>query len=262
MRTPAKGSNAEKSSRSTAAAPLVRTNLRATNPSEIEATDSERASRCSPSGCGTYARVCMTARCPVESPPVGESLWSERVDDLLVRTASSDPTPGGGSIAAITGAFGLGLVQMAIAVTDDVELAPHRTRADELLAEIVPAADGDVADFTTLMAAYGLPRTDETEQATRKRAVEDATVLATERPLELIATFVEALRLAATVEPLVKRSIVSDVLAGRDVLFGAARAAVRTADINVRALERSASPSAAALRRRRNFLVSEVEAQT
>lgn len=183
------------------------------------------------------------------------------VDDLLVRTASSDPTPGGGSIAAITGAFGLGLVQMAIAVTDDADLAPHRDRADALLAEIVPAADGDVADFTALMAAYGLPRVDETEQAARRRAIEDATVLATERPLELVAALVEALRLAATVEPLVKRSIVSDVLAGRDVLIGAARAAVRTADINVRALERSASPAAAALRSRRDFLVAEVEAQ-
>ena len=191
---------------------------------------------------------------------MGESLWSERVDDLLVRTASSDPTPGGGSVAAITGAFGLGLVQMAIAVTDDAELAPHRIRADELLAEIVPAADGDVADFTALMAAYGLSRADEAEQAARKRAIEDATVLATERPLELIATFVEALRLAATVEPLVKRSIVSDVLAGRDVLLGAARAAVRTADINVRALERSASPAAPVLRSRRDALVADVEA--
>lgn len=190
-----------------------------------------------------------------------ESLWSVSTGELLTRTASAEATPGGGSIAAITGAFGLGLVQMAIAVTDDVDLVPHRTRADDLLAQIVPAADGDVADFTALMAAYGLPRADETEQAVRKRAIEDATVLATDRPLELLGAFVEALRLSVTVEPLVKRTIVSDVLAGRDVLVGAARAAVRTADINLRALERSGSPAAAALRSRRDSLVAEVEAQ-
>lgn len=190
-----------------------------------------------------------------------ESLWSVSTGELLTRTASAEATPGGGSIAAITGAFGLGLVQMAIAVTDDVDLVPHRTRADDLLAQIVPAADGDVADFTALMAAYGLPRADETEQAVRKRAIEDATVLATDRPLELLGAFVEALRLSVTVEPLVKRTIVSDVLAGRDVLVGAARAAVRTADINLRALERSGSPAATALRSRRDSLVAEVEAQ-
>lgn len=193
------------------------------------------------------------------SSPVSESLWTLDVGDLLTRTASSDPTPGGGSIAAVTAAFGLGLVQMAIAVTDDDALTEHARRADDLAARIVPAADGDVADFTALMAAYGLPRGDADETAARSGQIETATVAATTRPLELIATLVESIRLSVTVEPLVKRSIVSDVLAGRDLLLGAARAAVRTADINLVALERSGSSSAADLRGRRDRLMQAIE---
>ena len=186
---------------------------------------------------------------------MGESLWSARADELLARTASADPTPGGGSIAAISGAFGLALVQMALAVTDDPELADHQRRADDLRAAVVPAVDGDVDDFAALMAAYRLPRTDDAERAARLEAVEKAGIAATKRPLDLVSRFVEALTLATEVEPLVKRSIVSDVRAGRDLLVGASRAAVRTADTNLEALDRSGSPQAQPLRARRDALV-------
>ncbi len=195
---------------------------------------------------------------------MSESLWSVEVGDLLRRTASSDPTPGGGSVAAVAGAFGLGLVQMAIAVTDDQAsghqgLAEHARRAQELRDEIVPAADGDVADFTALMAAYGLPRTDEEAKDRRRRQIEQATVEATHRPLALVGALVESVQLSLVVEPLVKKTIVSDVLAGRDLLVGAARAAIRTVDINLTALERSSSPAAPDLRARRDQLVAALE---
>ena len=177
---------------------------------------------------------------------------------MLSRTASSAETPGGGSVAAIAGALGLGLVQMAIAVTDQPALDSHRARAEGLVAAIVPAADDDVAVFTALMAAYRLPRADDAATAERAHAIEAASVAATEGPLDLVALLVDALVLAAEVEPLVKRGIVSDVLAGRDLLSGAARAALRTADVNLAALERVGSSAAGRLRARRQALVAAV----
>ena len=57
-----------------------------------------------------------------------QSLWSVRADELLARTTSADPTPGGGSIAAVTGALGVGLMQMALAVTGDPARAEHVAR--------------------------------------------------------------------------------------------------------------------------------------
>ena len=53
--------------------------------------------------------------------------------------------------------------------------------------------------------------------------------------------------------------VVSDVLAGRDVIAGAARAALRTADINLAQLERLSSPAAPGLRARREELAQSVE---
>ncbi|WAC66079.1 cyclodeaminase/cyclohydrolase family protein [Agrococcus sp. SL85] len=190
---------------------------------------------------------------------MSESLWTAPADELLRRTASAAPTPGGGSVAAISGAFGVGLVLMAIAVTDDAALDAHRARGEAILERVVPAADADVVDFRAVMAAYGLPRGDEAERAARTAAIQAASVDATGTPLALVEALVDALRLAAEVEPLVKRSIVSDVHAGADLVAGAARAAVRTADINLVALERGDAPAAAGLRARRDALVAALE---
>lgn len=190
---------------------------------------------------------------------MSESLWAARADELLSRTASADPTPGGGSVAAVAGALGVGLMQMAVAVTDDPALDPYRSGLAALQEVIVPAADADADDFAAVFAAYRLPRGDEAERAARTREIERASVAATEGPLALAETLVEAVAQSRKLESRVKASIVSDVLAGRDVVLGAARAAVRTADINIHQLDRLRSPAAAALHARRDAVAAALE---
>lgn len=182
-------------------------------------------------------------------------------EQLLQRTSSAEPTPGGGAIAAVTAAFGVGLVHMALEVTlaapvsspaDSYALSDGRGRAADLQAAIAAAADADVDEFDALMAAYRLPReTDEQRQA-RQQAIDEATVTATHGPLGLAELAVVGLALGAEVEPIVKPTIVSDVQAGCDLLRGAALAALRTADINLIALEQRDHPDAPALRERRD----------
>ncbi|MFC4243431.1 cyclodeaminase/cyclohydrolase family protein [Gryllotalpicola reticulitermitis] len=190
---------------------------------------------------------------------MNESLWALPADELLSRTASADPTPGGGSVAAIAGALGIGLMQMALAVTADPALDEQARRFAELRDAVVPAADGDVADFTELMAAYRLPRGDDAERETRAAAIEHASIAATERPLGLVGTLADAVALSREVEHLVKPGVASDVLAGRDLALGAARAGIRTADINIAQLDRLGAAATTALRARRNTLIAQLE---
>ena len=56
-----------------------------------------------------------------------------------------------------------------------------------------------------------------------------------------------------------KKNILSDVLAGRDLVTGAAWATVRTVDINLATLGRLASSAEHELRLRRNELVTTLE---
>ncbi|WP_072313367.1 cyclodeaminase/cyclohydrolase family protein [Agrococcus sp. Marseille-P2731] len=179
-----------------------------------------------------------------------ESLWTLRADALLERTASDAPTPGNGSIAAVCGAFGIGLVLMGLAVTGDAP-ARLRERGEALLARATAAADRDVAAFSALLEARGLRAEEEGERRARDAAVADATRSAIEGPLELASVLREALELAAEAQPHVGRELVSDVLAGADLIAGAGRAALRAAALNLDALDAlGRDADAAALRGR------------
>jgi formiminotetrahydrofolate cyclodeaminase len=188
-----------------------------------------------------------------------QGLWAIRASELLSRTASSEPTPGGGSIAAITGALGVGLMQMAIAVTADPRLDAPTSRLDALQDLIVSGADADVADFENLMSAYRGPRSNPAEQERRQQAIDTATIGATERPLALIAALIDAVELSREVEAAVKAGIVSDVIAGRDIVIGAAWAAIRTVDINIAQLDRSHSVRAPDLLQTRDELARRLQ---
>jgi formiminotetrahydrofolate cyclodeaminase len=128
-------------------------------------------------------------------------------------------------------------------------------RADELRKLFVQAADEDVNAFDTLMDAYRMSRESDAELAARDAAISSATLRATRVPLVLARAAADGIALADAARPLVKDSITSDVLAGRDLLRGAGLAALRTADINLPALEASGQPEAAALRAERGSLL-------
>jgi formiminotetrahydrofolate cyclodeaminase len=188
-------------------------------------------------------------------------LWVSTAEQLLQRTSSADPTPGGGAIAAVTAAFGVGLIQMAIevtvaapagATTASAALTSARSRAVDLQAALVAGADGDVDEFDALMAAYRLPRENDAQRDARQQAIDAATVTAAHGPLRVAELAIVAVALGTEVEPLVKPTIVSDVLAGCDLLRGATLAALRTADINLTALEQRGHPEAAGIRERRD----------
>ena len=158
-------------------------------------------------------------------------------------------------------AFGLSLVRMTLEITVSpsvsdagalTQLADAQARARELQAGLVAAADRDIDQFEALMAGYRMPRETDDQRAARRRAIDEATVAATEGPLGIAEASVIGISLCDQIEPLVKATVISDVQAGRDLLRGATLAALRTADINLAALEQSGHPERAVLCQRRD----------
>lgn len=169
--------------------------------------------------------------------PVTDSLWDANLAALRERTASASPTPGGGSVAAVTGAFGCALVLMALEVTArrggeravDQALVVGRGFLDRLSA----AADHDAELFEAYLRARRLSRSTEGERTVRRAAVVAASVAATEGPLTVAADVVEILEWAFSMLTVVSGTVVSDVRAGADLLLGAALATLRGAEVNV-----------------------------
>lgn len=170
-----------------------------------------------------------------------DSLWQQTAASLRDQTASDSATPGGGSVACVTGALGLGLLLMALRIT--ARKTPSELlhglieRGSALMAEVSVEADADVAVFALYMSALRLPRSTEEERATRKQGLSEAATEATRVPLAAADTMIAGLELAVEALPNVAPVVASDVFAGADLLRGAVTAVMRSVEINLSSIQ-------------------------
>lgn len=176
------------------------------------------------------------------------SLLSLPAERLLDRFASSEPTPGGGSAAALAGAMAAALVEMVASLprtrSDSAEerekLDAARAAVSKAGARLRELVDLDTAGYNAVVAAFRLPKSTDEEKTARRAAIAAATRGATETPLETVERSVEVLRSAALALAHGNPNAASDVRSA----MALARAAIEGGTENVRAnLE---SPSIAA----------------
>jgi glutamate formiminotransferase/formiminotetrahydrofolate cyclodeaminase len=152
-------------------------------------------------------------------------------------TASESPAPGGGSIAAYTGALGASLGTMVANLSshkrgwDDrwEEFSNEAEKGMEIQQELLMLVDEDTQAFNKIMDAFGLPKSNEEEKANRTKAIQDATLYATQVPLQVMKTAYRSFDLLRNMAEKGNPNSVSD--AGVGALC--ARAAVRGAMLNV-----------------------------
>jgi formiminotetrahydrofolate cyclodeaminase len=145
-------------------------------------------------------------------------LTEKTVTQFLDELASNSPAPGGGSVAALSGALGSALTSMVCNLTigkkkyADVqdEITGVLRRTEELRKELALLIDKDTQAFDGVMAAFGLPKGTEAEQAVRSAAVEETTKRATQVPLEVMRVCRIALRHALTVAQKGNKNSASD----------------------------------------------------
>ncbi len=161
----------------------------------------------------------------------------DSIDDFLDRLASGDPTPGGGSAAAIMGAMGAALVSMVCNVSfgkkgceaAEPELRNMLVKSEELRRRLTAMVAEDVAAFDSLMAAYKLPKSSDEEKSRRAETIQGSLKRATEVPLECARACSEVVEMAGRAAQRGYRHVISDVGVG----VAAADAALRSAALNV-----------------------------
>ncbi len=109
---------------------------------------------------------------------------------FALETSGETPAPGGGSIAAYCGVLGAALGTMVANLSahkkgwDDrwEEFSIHAEAGQALMKELLFLVDEDTNAYNKIMAAFGLPKTTDTEKAARKAAIDAATVYAIKIP--------------------------------------------------------------------------------
>lgn len=163
------------------------------------------------------------------------------VAQLLEALASPNPTPGGGTAAAIAGAMGASLLIMVTGLaksrhnTDEEKAALDAARAalTPLGTHLAELADADAQSFDRVMAAYRLPKTSDGEKAARTQAIQAALQGATTVPLDTLHACADVLTQARVVAEHGNRSAASDAGVAVALLQAAAAGAHANVRINL-----------------------------
>ncbi len=173
--------------------------------------------------------------------PSGEETVAELVPDgadFLDALAAGTATPGGGSAAAYSAAAAAGLVSMVARLTigkkkyAGVEgmMQGILTQSEALRDELTTSIQLDSAAFNSVMAAYKLPKDTQEQQGTRQKAIEQATILATQTPMAVAHKALKVLELSEQVIQHGNLSALSDGATASEL----ARAALSGAGFNIR----------------------------
>ncbi len=173
------------------------------------------------------------------------SLGTMPIDEFLDLLASSSPTPGGGGIAALTGALAAGLISMVSSLTIGKEkyasveeqVKALRAQSEDLRLRLHALIDGDARAYEGVMAAYRLPRATEEEKKARTARIQEAIIEATKVPLDTAVQSAKVVELADPAAKLTNNQALGDVIMAAYLAEAAIRGLVANIEINLRPIK-------------------------
>ena len=172
-------------------------------------------------------------------------LVNMKLNDFADETSSESPAPGGGSISAYVGALGVSLGTMVANLSahkrgwDDrwEEFSAWAEQGMEYQKSLLALVDEDTAAFNRIMDAFGLPKSNEEEIATRKKTIEEATKYATEVPFRVVELAFKSMEVMKAMAEIGNPNSVTDAGVGALCARTAVRGALLNVKINAAGLE-------------------------
>jgi glutamate formiminotransferase/formiminotetrahydrofolate cyclodeaminase len=169
----------------------------------------------------------------------------ESVSGFVASVASSNPVPGGGSVAAHAGALAAALAQMVAGLTIgkkkyatvDAEIREAALKAAALGHQLTTLVKRDAEAYALVSEAYKLPKEPADSAARRAETVTNALLKAAEVPLETARAAVQVAELAALVAEKGNTNAVTDAGVAALLAVAAARGAAYNVRVNVQALD-------------------------
>ena len=163
------------------------------------------------------------------------------VEKYLADAAAKLPAPGGGSVSALAGALGASMAAMAANFTvgkkkfRDVE-PQVRALLDEFqdgLQKLLELMDRDVEAYSTVDAAYAMPKETDEQKKARTAAIQSALKVALDTPLRTVRLCGDLVARLDDLVELANPNLISDVGVAAILLEAALRGAKINVEINL-----------------------------
>ena len=161
----------------------------------------------------------------MESP--GQAIADQSVRELLDAVGARTPAPGGGASAALSGALGAGLVEMASRFTvghDDIA-----GEAASLRARLLSLGERELSAYEPVLEAFALDAGDPDREARLRVALSDAA----DSPLEIARAAGVVASLGAELALTGNTNLTGDAITGVLLAEAACCAAARLTEINL-----------------------------
>jgi formiminotetrahydrofolate cyclodeaminase len=171
----------------------------------------------------------------------GIDLYGTTLNEYLSLAASKSPTPGGGSVSAVTATNAAAMVSMVANLTlgkKGYEAAQEQAKrivseAASLIEELKKLTAEDMAAFDTFMAAWRMPSASDAEKKAKEAAMEQAAQNASTVPVKICGVCLRILAAARELAPIGNKTAISDVGVALYVADAALRSAMLSVDINI-----------------------------
>lgn len=159
------------------------------------------------------------------------------LDDL----ASAQPTPGGGSASALSGAMGAALASMVSRLTlgkpdyADVqtEIETLVQKAEQLRTRFQQLMQDDIDAYGKLSASFKLPRATAEEKAARTKAIQESLATAALVPLTMAESAAELVQHCLRIAQIGNARVLSDIATAAGLAVSAADGASWMVRVNV-----------------------------
>ena len=178
-------------------------------------------------------------------PKIDGELANRVTFDLIDEVSRDSPAPGGGSVAALSGALGAALGTMVANLSTSKagfeskkdELEKIATKGQMVKDSLVKAIDKDTSAFDLVIKAMRMPKDSDDERKARDEAMQEGYKVATNVPLETVEYCKQALEICYDISKIMDQNMASDVGSGALMANAGAIAAAFNVKINLKEIE-------------------------
>lgn len=173
------------------------------------------------------------------------ALVEMKVTDFVDEVSRESPAPGGGSIAALSGALGVSLSSMVANLTankrgsDEVDdiLNEAAEKCQDIKFKLVKAVDDDTNAFNQYMDAMRLPKKTDEEKKKRSAAMQDGLKVAVQVPYITATLSYEAIEIAEVVAKHGNPNSITDVGVGAQSAYTGVLGGIYNVLINLKSIK-------------------------